>query len=88
MVQHESKNASVILISVAAKSNSMLFNCWWFNTVEHGKLFRSNVLIVLSSIITSHSLEQYWYISGDKTVRFILYSVEIDMNNGSIFIDL
>ena len=52
MVQDEYKNASIIYISVAAKYNSMLFNCWRFNTIEHAKLFRSNVSIMLSSIIT------------------------------------
>ena len=57
MVQCKSKDASVVYISVAAKSNSTLFNCRWFNRIEHAKLLRSNVSIMLSSIITIHSLD-------------------------------
>lgn len=40
MVQYQSKNTSVIRISIAKKSNSTSFNRW-FNRIEYAKFLRS-----------------------------------------------
>lgn len=87
MVQYQSKNTSVIRISIAKKSNSTSFNRWWFNRIKYAKFLRSIYIylkLIFSRIIIK-SLKKILVFSGNKTICFVLYSIKIDVKKKNLY---